>query len=318
MSAAEEITEEVNDGPPAKNLRKVSGRTLSSETNMAIEGDKSERTELNIELKHNSQQNKGRKKDKDKGPKRDNTTPSVKSFFESSETEINTEDRTEGENYQTHDNYDTTSQPGEDWSTDDQEDALIELRRTTRVPPYEHDNGASEERHEEVDDFPANPQTLEPDFDNMSHKEIKDLVKEMYLVIKNIEATLQKREKDVPSIANFKALDDKVKLINKTVIKHDRSLASSKDKVNKIECQMLKKNLVITGITEEKNENCQEKIKSFFKDKMKINTEVPIAIAHRIGNKDKGTRPMIVKLTDASSKASIYKHSKNLKESATT
>ena len=76
----------------------------------------------------------------------------------------------------------------------------------------------------------------------------------------------------------------------------------------------MKLNLIVSGIEEKKIEDCKALISSFFKDQMKIDKEIAIATAHRIGPIDKNNRSIVVKLIDGRDKGTIYKHAKNLKD----
>ena len=108
-------------------------------------------------------------------------------------------------------------------------------------------------------------------------------------------------------------LKDTVKCMAKMLIKQNDRINElvHKDESNDL-CDM-RNNLLIHGIIESKNENCIAVVSSFFKNIMKIDVNVQIQYAHRLG-KTGNNRPMLVRLKTSGEKGKVYLHSKALKD----
>ena len=75
-------------------------------------------------------------------------------------------------------------------------------------------------------------------------------------------------------------------------------------------------NLIVRGIIESKDEKKDvtvQKTQSFFKEQLEITEEIPIKHAFRVGRKDQGDRPVLVRLSQIEDKGTIYKSVSNLK-----
>lgn len=92
-----------------------------------------------------------------------------------------------------------------------------------------------------------------------------------------------------------------------------------KDKLRILEDRNRRNNLRIDGINENLNETWEEsekKVKDLIRDTMKIEENICIERAHRVGRKDQGkTRPIIFKLQNWKQKELILKNSSKLKNS---
>ena len=98
-------------------------------------------------------------------------------------------------------------------------------------------------------------------------------------------------------------------------------------KVEDLQWQNMKENLVFHNLQEIRGEDCETVINNFLKDQMNIHEnniysrdniagEIRIDIAHRLGKKRPMTtfsRPMVVKFVTRKGKEMVLKHAKNLK-----
>ena len=75
----------------------------------------------------------------------------------------------------------------------------------------------------------------------------------------------------------------------------------------------MRKNLLMSGIEEVKGENCKTLASKVFKDKLKIEKEITIKNAFRIGKGD--NRPIAIKLAENSDKGVIFKSVNKLRKS---
>ena len=165
-----------------------------------------------------------------------------------------------------------------------------------------------------------NPEHIQiPDFENMDHEDLKTMVQEMYVAMIGMQKVIKDQsQKHLDIHRKINTVKDEVKIVKKTVIKHDRAIDSADNKINQIELRSTRNNLIITGIKEEKGEKCKDKVEEFFKQQMKITAGVKVRAAFRIGNKEKDNRSIVAVLSDPGVKAVIYKHAKNLKTPNTT
>ena len=155
----------------------------------------------------------------------------------------------------------------------------------------------------------------EIDFDTLSNKEMKDLLKQMHSTIKEMKRQIEKQEHYNKQTNNeCKNNESKINIITKAIVKHDKTINTVTNKVNSIEARSMKANIIISGIKEAEGKDCKQTVTDFFKQKLKIPQEIPIQTAHRIGNKEKGNCSLAVKLSDVAQKALIFKGAKHLKD----
>ena len=100
-----------------------------------------------------------------------------------------------------------------------------------------------------------------------------------------------------------KKADDNKREIHKVIVGCDAHKAeqnSMKEEIENLkkECEMMKErlidarsrsmkyNLIFNGIEENENEDCEETLKTFLKDEMKVEDEMTFVNVHRIGKKD--------------------------------
>ena len=60
-------------------------------------------------------------------------------------------------------------------------------------------------------------------------------------------------------------LEDKVQLATKATVNHDQCIRVLQGQVVNLEARSMKQNIVITGIQEDRDENCKQEVKDFFK-----------------------------------------------------
>ena len=74
----------------------------------------------------------------------------------------------------------------------------------------------------------------------------------------------------------------RVSTVVKAVINHDKQIDSVAQKIKQQELKSMHDNLVVSGIKEDKGEQCTDKIKAFLNDKMKVRN-VCVKNAYRVG-----------------------------------
>ena len=73
-----------------------------------------------------------------------------------------------------------------------------------------------------------------------------------------------------------------------TVIRQRHEIDECKDKIEMLQEKLDQDVLKITGLVETKDENCVERVKRFFKNILKIEKEIGIRDAYRLGKKETG------------------------------
>ena len=111
----------------------------------------------------------------------------------------------------------------------------------------------------------------------------------------------------------IRILQDKVEIMSNLLINKEQTIEQLQERVLKLEAQNMKSNLLISGIVEQESENVTQVVKDFFKNQLKIEEDVAIDVAFRMGKPDKTDRTILVKLQMAKSKGLIYAHTTNLK-----
>ena len=96
----------------------------------------------------------------------------------------------------------------------------------------------------------------------------------------------------------------KIDKLADTVARQDQVISELHNKIEIMEKEKLKPNLLIKGIQEEQDENCVELVQNFFKEKMEIDEIVGIRKAFRIG---KGkNQAILATLLDSAFKVKIF------------
>ena len=299
-----EISDNEYNGP-AKNLRKNSGRNLQLDQGQIVSD------------KTGCKKNAKERKPKPAGQGQDSASnnPSVRDWL----NKLGNQDIEEQDDV-SHDDEEVSEhlsefgdgerhRPFEDWAEEDGDTGAWGFNPRQRADDQTHEESTA------VNADGSKPEEAEPDFDNMDFEDMKSLVKEMYYAVNNMGKAFKGFTSNrVSAVKKIDVIKDQMVLVKKTVIKHDRCLETVGEKINQIELRSMRSNLLISGIEETKAENCKEKANNFFKQQMKINDGVKIKVAFRIGDKSRDNRPMVVILPNASVKALVYKHAKNLKD----
>ena len=261
------------DGPPARNLRKNSGRHQVLEIAMPQASDKA-----------------GSKRGVKGRTKAANATPSVKAFFSDNKPqEESSEEDMEGR-----------GEEKDEWA---QSDEWFQSDPTWNEPAIEGD------KHDQN----KNGENEQIDFEALTIEEMRSMLKEMHVMLLQLtQAVADKKKDEQVSKRTLTAVNDRLKLISKAIVNHDKTIQTTEKKMD--QARSMKANIIILGIKEKKAENCKEVAKTFFKEKLKITQDVEIAVAHHLGNKEMDNRRLIVRLKDPGDKALIYKHAKNLKD----
>ena len=333
---------DVNSGPPASNLRRTSGRTNSTEHNMATVSDKMEHLEkgTKAEVMKSLKKTKNRESEKinreqrfgseEQTPKTNplskwlnQTTQPGREIVDEYDDNQGITGRFTGRLENEEDEYDEDHQwdsrqqqtNTEEWGNDD---GLQQERNQILGYPQDPEHEAcnnNESITQEVTEQDTGPQKdAIPDISSMSQEEKDELIQEMYIAMRNMEKMLLKQEAKNTSLdAKLTEVKDNNKIVKKAVIANDKGVRKNTDKINQLEVRMLKNNMMITGIKEMKDENCVDKVTKFLTECMKISKKIVINAAYRIGKRE-NDRPIVIKLADAGDKAIIYKHVKNLKE----
>ena len=105
---------------------------------------------------------------------------------------------------------------------------------------------------------------------------------------------------------------EQVDLLTKTVISQERQISELNNKIENIQLEKTKNNLMIWGVDEtEGEEDVGETFKDFVKLKLEITSTVPVNKVQRRGKKS--PRMLWVELANNDDKYLIFKHLKNLK-----
>jgi hypothetical protein len=107
----------------------------------------------------------------------------------------------------------------------------------------------------------------------------------------------------------------KTEQLNNRLTVLENSVAKLKTEQDDLEQYGRRWNLLFHGVAETDNENCADKVRHLCSSKFDVELS-PGAIqrAHRLGGeKEKGSRPIIVRFTDYNTKQSIYKLKRRLK-----
>lgn len=102
----------------------------------------------------------------------------------------------------------------------------------------------------------------------------------------------------------YKAIKHDLNQIKGAVQRHAGQIESQEAKITDLTARSMSKNIIMSGIVEERNENCKEKFTQFLKDEMAIDLkeEHAIKVAHRLGAKredPRSDRAMIIKVNIA-------------------
>lgn len=117
--------------------------------------------------------------------------------------------------------------------------------------------------------------------------------------------------------AEMKELKTKVETLSNVVIRLEHQFNESNKKLTEMQARSMRKNLIISGIEEGKNETSEQlyqKIDSFIKEKLQVNEDIPLKVWHRLNYVDNAEyRPVIIKLKNHNHKMFLLSHGPNLK-----
>jgi len=110
---------------------------------------------------------------------------------------------------------------------------------------------------------------------------------------------------------------DKIKQLEQDILTYNNEVTEIVNKVDYIENQSRRNNLIFDGIKDDKKETWEQsevKVKEVLKTKLRLNTDaIEIERAHRNGRPGDRPRPIVVKFSRFKDKQSILRHAKLLK-----
>lgn len=156
-------------------------------------------------------------------------------------------------------------------------------------------------------DLASTVKRLERKIDNMERdKKAEDKkVRKMLVVQQQDSAAITEMVKTVDQH------DERIKSLTGIVIRQQQQIDELTHKLNSMYVGNNSKKLVINGLAQTQGENCFHEVTNFFKNVMKISTQIPLKMARRIGT---GTdRPMLIKLKYFEHKTLIFQNFDKLK-----
>ena len=136
--------------------------------------------------------------------------------------------------------------------------------------------------------------------------------------LNNLETNKKMEDRRMKEIdTNNKQLDEKMTRLINAVSKQNVIIGEMQNKMERGEFRSMKQNLIINGIVEEENESCSEKVRTFLKDEIKVEGDILIKVAHRLGEGN-GNRPMVVRFKNQNDKSKIYSNVSNLSKKVNT
>ena len=103
----------------------------------------------------------------------------------------------------------------------------------------------------------------------------------------------------------------KMNLITSATVKHEKEIAEINKRLDAMDLVADRNKMVVTGIVEKKEENCQQLVADFIKTELEMDTVLEIQKAYRIGQGE--NRPILFELVDYADKYKIFSFTKNLK-----
>lgn len=148
-----------------------------------------------------------------------------------------------------------------------------------------------------------------------TNKSLDDVFKD----VQGIKISLEFTQDKVDTLAKAQEEMNKLKKLEMEILKSKEELDKMATKLDFIENQSQRNNLIVDGIPEERGESwdvSEKKIKDMMVSKMGLNdNNIEIERAHRIGQHQEGGRPkqIIVKLLRFKDKQTIFSSAKKLK-----
>lgn len=117
--------------------------------------------------------------------------------------------------------------------------------------------------------------------------------------------------------AEIKELKEKVEILSNTVIRLDQQFQEANTKLLDMQARSMRKNLIISGIREPKNESpdqLKRAVATFIRETLQVNSDVQLKIVHRLNYIDNSEyRPVIIKVSTVDDKLMLLSHGSNLK-----
>lgn len=117
--------------------------------------------------------------------------------------------------------------------------------------------------------------------------------------------------------AHVKELKDKLETLSNIVIRIEEQLNETNEKLIGFQARSMRKNLIISGLEEPKNESeeqLRQAVKDFIQQKLKVTQEIPIKVCHRLNYIDGAEfRPVVIKLSNIDHKSLLLSNGPNLK-----
>lgn len=174
--------------------------------------------------------------------------------------------------------------------------------------PSKEGNNSSDSLVLVLKDLAATVKRLESKMDNMEkdRKVTKKEVRQMTIVQSQDSAALTDLTKTVDN------QQDEIKMLVGVVSRQQQQIDDLTYKLNNLYTQNNSKKLTISGLAETQGENCFHEVANFFKNIMKIEKQIPLKLAKRIGT---GTnRAMLIKLQHFEHKTLIFQKFDRLKQ----
>lgn len=138
--------------------------------------------------------------------------------------------------------------------------------------------------------------------------EIEENVCNMGNVVHKI---IDKCRENITKIENLDSLEH-------SMMKHqeytEKKLKTHDDDILELKWRSMNTNLIITGIDYSKDEDTEEKLNAFMKEKLNIDNSFDYVSVHRFGKKNRrGTRPILAKFLRMKDKETVMKNSFKLK-----
>ena len=107
-------------------------------------------------------------------------------------------------------------------------------------------------------------------------------------------------------------MDDRVGYLAGVISRQEQIIAGLNGRISELEKNQLHNNLIVSGITQKDDENYVLEAQHFFRAKLRLDHDIPIKAARRMG---KGSqKPMLIELSNATKKGSVYRNMYRLKE----
>ena len=303
--AKEQISDQNGEDGPARNLRRNSAKSIAVE-NMAAMSDKGQVTPKTERKKKKSSQQ---------------GNPSIRNFFKNNKNSGSTDasETTQDDDEE----FRTANSPRESWSDNSKgwlqkEDTVIKVRNkskdenniniTPRATRYNLHHSSSESEAEDLSE--------DDDARDGREDSLGDMIKATHKMVTAMKRdNVKNSNKEKVQDSRIDTLEDHIETLTKVIIQQDKMLRRVNDRLLTMEKGKMRKEIIITGLMEQKDENCVRTVTEFFKDRMKISEGVKVQEAFRLGKPGPTyQRNMCVRLCEVCDKQKIFKHTKNLRD----